>query len=135
MDEINSRPRYFWCSKDQAQFVLDLIVHVDGKIVGQFRVPLAKTERKDIPDDDPQKIAKYKFVLNKHGHRKFRGVSSGAVEGNFWVGLTTDSEIWLGHSWVSKNKVILHEMLTFEVGKPTILEGSGIKIEAKWVKP
>jgi len=134
MDEINSRPRYFWCSVEQAQYVLHLVVHVDNRLVGEFSIPFAKAKREEIPNDDPQKIVDYHFHLQKHGHRKFRGISSGQVEGNFWVGLATDSEISLGHSWVCKDKILLHEMLSFPIGEPKTYNGSGIKIVATWSK-
>ena len=134
MDEINSRPRYFWCSAEQAQYVLHLVVHVDNKLVGEFSIPFAKAKREEISNGDPQKIADYHFYLHKRGNRKFRGISSGQVEGNFWVGLATDSEINLGHSWGCKGKIVLHELLSFPVGEPTTYNGSGIKVVATWSK-
>jgi hypothetical protein len=132
MDEINSRPRFFWCTDDQAQFILSLRVKVDGKIVGQFSIPVAKAKREEIPIEDPQKIAAYHFQLVKRGKRKFRGVSQGPIEGNFWVGLATDTEIHFGHSWVCGNQIVLHEILPFTIGEKTSYDGSGVQILATW---
>ncbi len=134
MDEINNRPRYFWCAKDQAQYTLNLVVRIDGKEVTQIQIPLAKAKPDNMPEDDQQKIAEYHFLLKKRGNREFRGVSNGSVEGNFWIGLARNNEIELGHSWVCGHKVILHEMLQFVVGKPESYSGSGIQICATWLK-
>ena len=134
MDEINSRPRYFWCSNKQAQYILHLVVYVDSRMVGNFSIPFAKANREEIPNDDPQKSANYNFYLHKRGNRKFRGVSSGQIEANFWVGLATDSEINLGHSWGCKGKIILHDMLPFPVGAATTYTDSGVKVVATWSK-
>ena len=134
MNEINNRPRYFWSSKNQAQYTLNLAVLVDGESVTRIRIPVAKAERDDIPEGDQQKVADYHFYLKKRGNRKFRGVSDGPIEGNFWIGLATDTEIDIGHSWVCGNKIILHEMLPCTVGKTEIYSGSGVLIRATWVK-
>jgi len=135
MDEINSRPRYFWCTPSQAQFTLNLVVLVDGKVVGHFSIPVAKAKPEEIPVDEHQKIAEYHFQLAKRGKRKFRGVSQGAIEGNFWVGMGTDTEIDFGHSWVCGNKIVLHEMLHFPVGKQASYKDSGVQVDATWSRP
>jgi hypothetical protein len=134
IDEINSRPRYFWCDTKQAQFILNILVKVDGKVVGSFSIPVAKANREEIPIQDPQKIAEYRFQLTKMGKRKFRGISHGPIEGNFWVGLATDTEMHFGHSWIQGDKILLHEILPFTVNEPAIYSRSGVKIQATWDK-